>query len=54
MYLNDEDAFWIIYSLFVKYERKQIYETIKEIERYIYVYEKLLNAHLPQHLERLV
>ena len=54
MYLNDEDAFWIMYSLFVKYDRKTIFATIKDVERHIFIYEKLLIKLLPQHLERLV
>lgn len=54
MYLNDEDAFWILYSLFVKYDRKILYETIKDVERHVFIYEKLLNKFLPQHLEKLV
>ena len=54
MYLNDEDAFWLLYSLFVKYEQKKIYQNVKDIERHIFLYEKLLAKFLPQHLEKLV
>lgn len=54
MYLNDEDAFWLLYSLFVKYEQKKIYQNVKDVERHIFLYEKLLAKFLPQHLEKLV
>lgn len=54
MYLNDEDAFWIMYSFFVKYERKTIYATLKDVERHAFIYEKLLAKFLPHVLEKLV
>lgn len=54
LYMNDEDAFWLCYSLFTKYGMAEIYKNVKSIEKNIFIYECLLQKHLPNHLARLV
>lgn len=53
MYMNDEEAYWMLYSLMQKYECLPIYQNVGNIYIKLYAFDKLLGKFLPKVLQQL-
>lgn len=53
IYMNDEEAFMMLYSLMEKYSCLELYLNVASIHKYIHVFEGLMQKFLPKLKDRL-